>query len=399
MHIRISVLVTTCASVVALAMIVALAVVWPTLTWPRTTRECDNAFLKRIESRRRLQASEALRCEFAHPPTANEREHYHVYSLPRVTIKGCNVYFPLDEMRTLDVPFAMSDENPSRCFSNRDDGCDTRCGHELTEQELEENVSPFFAWLDTRRNRVLMSATLLIGPNGVCPPNLCYRTCTRDDPRSCGASRACARFGQCAGARVSKSKSGEEIFGRSTEYDRGHLVSSAAMQIFYGQSDLSFTMCNVAPQTIALNQCKWLVVERFVQMLAQERPQVFEYSGSMWRSDEDVIPSEQYKLVFVDTDAYLWVMDNDECGDYKDDYLIPFHKLDAALEDIRTHSGVDFSNIVSTKTHRIRDTMEIAGGVTFSYPRDRIGDCVYDLTRGTASGLIDACKCEPSRGI
>jgi len=112
-------------------------------------------------------------------------------------------------------------------------------------------------------------------------------------------------------------------------FDRGHIVPSGAMGQLFGRSGQSFTMCNIAPQTSVLNECKWMYVEQVVACLGRYHltltmaGSLGPYQPSMHFSHVPK-PAFQWKLVFlpasqplVTSDTVLvWVMSNDEVGVY-----------------------------------------------------------------------------------
>jgi hypothetical protein len=112
-------------------------------------------------------------------------------------------------------------------------------------------------------------------------------------------------------------------------FDRGHVVPSGAMGQLFGRSGQSFTMCNIAPQTSILNECKWMYVEQAVACVGRYHLSLTlagslgPYTPSL-RMSTVPRPAYQWKVVFlpggqpslVNDTVLVWVFANDEVATY-----------------------------------------------------------------------------------
>ena len=132
----------------------------------------------------------------------------------------------------------------------------------------------YFTWVSKKYNQPILSG--IITPTPPMPPKSTNIRMQRS-PLYKGpeAGRGCTKFQTCCINGMTSDDFDGRGCGSSNQWaDRGHQVPNGLVGMHYGAAVSTFSMCNVGPQSVSLNQADWERLEKLVQCVSQAVPVV-----------------------------------------------------------------------------------------------------------------------------
>ena len=112
--------------------------------------------------------------------------------------------------------------------------------------------------------------------------------------------------------RIDKNYRSYTIDYTNSGYDRGHMAPSSDMTSIESQQQ-SFLMSNIVPQSPKNNQVQWRQLEEKIRLLNYKTKYIITgtiFTNELYIKNNIRVPSQLYKIVYVNKCYYAWIIDN-----------------------------------------------------------------------------------------